>query len=75
MNNIRGQKKEKILVEKKEIRKEKDNYLSMLVIIKEVTRTVKGRHKSDFKKLIKLKSCEDTRKLTNMTVLKIFFAY
>ena len=57
MNNIRGQKKEKILVKKKEIRKEKDNYLSMLVIIKEVTRTVEGRHKSDFKILIKSKSC------------------
>ena len=59
MNNIRGQKKEKILVKKKEIRKEKDNCLSMLVIIKEVMRTIEGRHKSDFKKLLKPKYCED----------------
>ena len=75
MNNIRGQKKEKILVEKKEIRKEKDNYLSTLVIIKEVMRTVEGRHKLYFKKLIKPKSCEDTRNSTDMTVLKIIFPY
>ena len=47
----------------------------MLVIIKEVTRFVEGRHKSDFKKLIKPKSCEDTRNSTDMTVLKIILPY